>query len=79
LYGTAQLGGLYGGGTLFELSQAGGGAWAETTVHAFDNNGTDGYGPSSGVIFDAAGNLYGTTGAGGNAGGSGGTVYEITQ
>jgi uncharacterized repeat protein (TIGR03803 family) len=79
LYGTTGLGGLYvGGGTVFKLAPAGGG-WIESILHNFDNNGTDGYGPSSGLTLDAQGNLYGTTAAGGNAGGSGGTVYEITQ
>jgi uncharacterized repeat protein (TIGR03803 family) len=61
LYGTTVLGGAYGYGTAFELSPAAGGGWTETVLHSFDNNGTDGYFPNSGLAFDAAGNLYGTT------------------
>ncbi len=61
LYGTTVLGGAYGYGTVFELSPVGGGGWTETVLHSFNNNGTDGYFPNSGLAFDAAGNLYGTT------------------
>jgi uncharacterized repeat protein (TIGR03803 family) len=43
-------------------------------LHSF--NGTDGWQPRAGLIFDTAGNLYGTTGAGGAEGV--GTVFEIT-
>src|ERR1035438_10255459 len=53
--------------------------WAaaeDTVLHSFNNNGTDGIDPDGGVIFDAAGNLYGTTWAGGTY--SVGTVYELT-
>ena len=42
----------------------------------FNNNGTDGWGPVAGLIFDTPGNLYGTTEYGG-ADGSG-TVFELT-
>ena len=58
-----------------------GGGWTEKVLHNF-GNGKDGYWPSSGLIFDAAGNLYGATGAGGDypcANGLGcGTVFELT-
>ena len=39
-------------------------------------NGTDGAGPYAGLIFDAGGNLYGTTAEGGTYGV--GTVFEVT-
>jgi uncharacterized repeat protein (TIGR03803 family) len=61
LYGTTVRGGAYGDGTVFELSPVEGGVWTETVLHSFDDNGTDGYFPNSGLVFDAAGNLYGTT------------------
>ena len=55
------------------------GTWAfaqETVLHNFDNNGTDGAYPYAGLVFDTAGNLYGTTYAGGSYGV--GTVFELT-
>jgi uncharacterized repeat protein (TIGR03803 family) len=61
LYGMA-VGSKYGtsGGVVFELTPSSGGTWAETVLHSFDNSGQ----MSWGVIFDSAGNLYGTTGSG---------------
>ena len=52
-------GGAYGAGTVFELTPNGDGSWTESVLHSF--NGSDGADPHSGLIFDAAGNLYGTT------------------
>lgn len=56
--------------------------WNETIVHSF-TGGSDGSMPSSGVSFDSAGNLYGTTSAGGYPSGicgslGCGVVYEFT-
>jgi uncharacterized repeat protein (TIGR03803 family) len=45
-------------------------------LYSFNENGTDGEDPYAGLIFDAAGNLYGTTSEGGAYGG--GTVFEFT-
>jgi len=61
LYGTAQ-GGKYGQGVVFRLTPVAG-TWKETVLHAFPYQGTDGADPFSftGLVFDAAGNLYGTT------------------
>jgi uncharacterized repeat protein (TIGR03803 family) len=77
LYGTAGGGGANSWGTVFELTPNGG-KWTEQTLYNFcsDSGCTDGGYPTSGVILDAAGNLYGTTFAGGayNAG----TVFELT-
>jgi len=53
-----------------------GGAWTETVLYSFGASSTDGNVPVTGVIFDANGNLYGTTNAGGNFGN--GTVYELS-
>ena len=81
LYGTTLFGGAYnegngGGGTAFELSPTGGGAWSETKLYSFDN-GSDGSGPFAGLILDAAGNLYGTTEVGGTNGN--GTAFELSS
>lgn len=80
LYGTTQFGGhIESGtsfGTAFELSPSASGTWSETVLHNFAA-GYDGQYPSSGLILDEAGNLYGSTEAGGSAF-SAGTVYEIT-
>ncbi|MHB8216979.1 MAG: choice-of-anchor tandem repeat GloVer-containing protein [Candidatus Sulfotelmatobacter sp.] len=65
LYGTTTTGGAYGKGTVFELSPKSGGGWAEKTLHNFTFNGSDGYSPQASLVFDAAGNLYGTTQFGG--------------
>jgi uncharacterized repeat protein (TIGR03803 family) len=75
LYGTTQQGGSFGEGVVFELSQSGG-AWTETVLHSFNPSGLDGQVPSCTLIFDSAGNLYGTTGSGGSGGG--GTVFELS-
>ena len=79
LYGTNQLGGAYGYGAVFELSPSNG-VWTETTLHSFNFNGTDGFGPS-GLVFDESGNLYGTTSGGGTGTTCGqgcGTVFELS-
>ena len=71
LYGTTCCGGAHGGGTVFELTPDNG-QWTYKVLHDFDLK----YGASaSGLVFDAGGNLYGTTQAGGNHGG--GTAFEL--
>lgn len=81
LYGTAVNGGQFSGGAVFELSNSAG-TWNETILHQFDySNNQDGINPNCALTFDAAGNLYGTTAAGGNAklGINGlGTVFKLT-
>ena len=79
LYGTTQFGGIHGWGTVFELTPTTGGGWSEQVLYNFcaqTNCSTDGFLPSAGLIFDAAGNLYGTTTLGGTDGV--GTVFELT-
>jgi uncharacterized repeat protein (TIGR03803 family) len=78
LYGTTNAGGTDNDGIVFELSPQGGGVWSETIIHTFLVNGTDGLYPDGGVIFDAKGNLYGTTDEGGNIFPGYGTVYELS-
>ena len=73
LYGTTQRGGTYGYGVVFELTPTSTG-WAETVLYSF-TGGSDGGNPYAGLIFDAAGNLYGTTWSGSNGDG---LVYQLT-
>jgi len=76
LYGTTPSGGSAGNGTVFELTPGQSGRWKEKVLHAFQGN-TDGAQPLfAGVIFDRAGNLYGTTELGGKYGI--GTVFELS-
>jgi uncharacterized repeat protein (TIGR03803 family) len=76
LYGTTFVGGAYGAGEVFELSHNPGANWTETVLYSF-TGGLDGANPYySGVIFDASGNLYGTTVGGGTS--NLGTVFELT-
>jgi uncharacterized repeat protein (TIGR03803 family) len=80
LYGTTSEGGAYSCGTVFELTPTAGGGWTERCCIASGaNNCTDGAYPYAGLIFDAAGNLYGTTVGAALAGRYGcGTVFELT-
>ncbi|HTT84224.1 MAG TPA: choice-of-anchor tandem repeat GloVer-containing protein [Rhizomicrobium sp.] len=73
LYGTTDEGGCgsceYGAGTVFKIAPNG----TETVLLSF--NGSDGNSPRAGLIMDSAGNLYGTTWAGGAN--EGGDVFEL--
>lgn len=77
LYGTTTRGGAAGTsngkGTIFELS--GPTHQTLTALASFDNDANGGT-PLGNLVFDAAGNLYGTTSTGG-AGGVG-TVFELS-
>jgi uncharacterized repeat protein (TIGR03803 family) len=72
LYGTTFAGGIYGQGTVFELSPSG----KEKLLYTFGSQAGDGNTPLGGLVFDTAGNLYGVTAYGGVYGF--GTVFEIT-
>ena len=72
---TAGSGTGSGNGTLFELAA---GASSISTLATFTTGTTGtGYTPLGGLIIDAAGNLFGTTGAGGANGK--GTVFELAN
>jgi uncharacterized repeat protein (TIGR03803 family) len=82
LYGTSTIGGssglacdTRGCGTVFELSLQANSKWKLTVLHNFQP-GYDGIYPSSGLTWDAAGNLYGETSSGG--GDNFGTIFELT-
>jgi uncharacterized repeat protein (TIGR03803 family) len=77
LYGTTDAGGANGSGTVFELSPNGNGGWAQSVLYDFDiSNG--GNGSLAPLVFDQAGNLYGTTVNGGPYGCSCGMVFELS-
>ena len=74
LYGTTYLGGAGESGSVYELTASG----SESLLWSFDVSVRfDGHQPLSGVIADAAGNLYGTSLEGGNSGF--GTVFKLTR
>lgn len=75
LYGTTQVGGKYGPGTVFRLTRQPDGHWKETILHNFKAE-KGGYFPDAGVVVDEAGNVYGTTGSGGSECGCG-VVYRL--
>jgi uncharacterized repeat protein (TIGR03803 family) len=69
VYGTTQTGGRYNEGVVFKLSPNPSGGWSEKILHAFKNDGSN---PQGSLIFDSAGNLYGTTLS------SQGSVFELS-
>jgi uncharacterized repeat protein (TIGR03803 family) len=75
LYGVTEAGGTSGNGTVFELKHSKG-VWKESVLYSFAG-GTDTALPVGGVIFDKAGNLFGTGFEGGTLGY--GTVFELSQ
>jgi uncharacterized repeat protein (TIGR03803 family) len=86
LYGITAAGGTVGGlcqsfgcGTVFELTASG----TVKTLYSFSGS-SDGDDPVGGLVRDSKGNVYGTTGYGGNAGGlcgtyGCGTVFELVK
>jgi uncharacterized repeat protein (TIGR03803 family) len=69
---------IRGLGAVYELSPAGGGAWAESILHDFAGP-SDGETPFQNPVFDNSGNLYGTTYNGGQTSSCTGcgTVYQL--
>jgi len=85
-YGTTFYGGKCvdgpGCGTVFQLKRHAKGPWTEVVLHSFQANGKDGHNPYFGLVFDAAGNLYGTTFLGGRSSSCNqgcGTVFQLTS
>lgn len=85
-----QRGNLYGttsqwpnGGLVFKLTPHRDGSWTDQVLYKFGSlkNNADGEWPTSGLVYDQAGNLYGTTVGGGDSGNciSGcGVVFKLT-
>lgn len=77
LYGATAFGGGPGNGgfgTVFELTPTEAGGWMETRMHIFQ--GAAGEYPNAGILFDNAGNIYGTMQLGPHGGT--GKVYELS-
>jgi len=76
LFGTTKYGGDAQLGTVFKLARGRrSDKWKETVLHSF-TGAPDGVNPIFGLVLDPAGNLYGTTPAGGTD--DFGVVFEIT-
>jgi len=75
LYGTAG-GGTHAHGAVYRLTPQSGGHWKAAILHSF-TGGANGDGPGGGVAMDKAGNLYGTTVAGGDPNCDCGVVYKL--
>jgi len=81
LYGTATTGGS-GFGTVYKLQPPQNACktticyWTQTVLYSFAG-GTDGNQPTGNLFFDPAGNIYGTTQAGGTF--DYGTVFQLTK
>jgi uncharacterized repeat protein (TIGR03803 family) len=77
LYGTTYYGGTNNLGEVFELTNSGG-TWSETVIYSFlGASNSDGANPFGGLVIDAAGNIYGTTYAGGPS--NQGTAFELSK
>ncbi len=78
LYGTTYYGGANGAGAVFKVSPGPTTAgWRDSVLYSFQG-GTDGGSPTSTLLFDASGNLYGTTSAGGDPGCDCGVAFELS-
>jgi uncharacterized repeat protein (TIGR03803 family) len=71
LYGTTFGGGRFGDGTVYKVDASGN----ESVLYSF-RGGSDGLFPSSSLVLDPAGNLYGTTDGGGAH--NVGTVFKVS-
>jgi hypothetical protein len=83
IYGAASLGGIltcyspgFGCGVIYKLTPSSSGGWTPSVLHRF-TDGSDGAIPNFAPIFDASGNMFGTTGSGGTD--NYGTVWEIQR
>jgi uncharacterized repeat protein (TIGR03803 family) len=75
LYGTTRFGGVNGLGSIYQLTPNSDGSWTQNLLYSFGSQSQDGTDPNDEVTFDASGNIYGTTFAGGASGY--GAVYRL--
>ncbi len=72
--GTTYWGGANNNGVVYQLLAGSG--WSENLLYTL-TGGSDGGGSNSGLSFDSAGNLYGSTSSGGSGGG--GTAFKLSS
>lgn len=75
VFGAATTGGAFGAGTVFQLTPLQTGEWDFQTLYSFQGA-PDGVFPYGALLFDSAGNIYGTTYYGGTSGL--GAVYKLS-
>jgi uncharacterized protein YceK len=83
LYGTTFFGGTVSGacngcGTVFQLTRNAG-TWTFDTLHSFAGSPTDIDHPSGQMVFDRAGNIYGTAEEGGGSNNCCGGIFELSH
>jgi uncharacterized repeat protein (TIGR03803 family) len=76
LYGTTYHGGAFNFGTVYKLSYSKKKGWTEKILYSFKGSPEDGMAPM-GIVFDAAGNIFGNTGVGGKY--ESGTIFELVR
>jgi uncharacterized repeat protein (TIGR03803 family) len=74
IYATTHCDGTYSSGTVYKLTPSGS-SWNYSSLYVFTGQ-DDGFYSFSNLVFDAQGNLYGTTKNGGSGGY--GVVFKIT-
>ena len=80
-YGVSYNGGANGNGTVYKLTPitAAPGAWAETQIYSFPADLQNGGFPVGNLVFDKAGNLYGSAGGGTGCNPYGcGVIFKLT-
>jgi len=75
-YGTTTHAGPYGNGSVFKLTPAKDGQWKLSALYGFPNE-NNGLAPGSNLVFDKAGNLYGTAGSPACNGGCG-VIFKLS-
>jgi uncharacterized repeat protein (TIGR03803 family) len=73
--GSSSCGGSFGCGTVYKLSPNPDGTWSETVLHVFTGI-NEGCEPAGELIFDSAGNLYGSAGGCGSS--QNGAIFELS-
>jgi uncharacterized repeat protein (TIGR03803 family) len=74
LFGVTSTGGTFDFGTVFKLTAST--DWSESILYNFGQSSTDSEYPNGGLVFDPAGNFYGTTEEGGIY--LNGTIFKLT-